>query len=117
MTKIINDKNACLSQVYSLKKKGKKIAAVGAGARSNTLLNFYRLDQTVIEFVTDASKHKQGKFTPESNIEIKNDSALKSENIDVALITAWNIGKYLTEKIKKINGKMIFIVPGEKELM
>lgn len=117
MTKIIRDKNDCLAKVYVLKKKGKKIAAVGAGARSNTLLNFYRLDPTVLEFVTDASLHKQGKFTPESNIEIKDDSALKSENIDVALITAWNIGKYLTEKIRKVNPTIQFLVPGEKELM
>lgn len=117
MTKIIRDKNNILSKVYSLKKKGKKIAAVGAGARSNTLLNFYKLDSTVVDFVTDASIHKIGKFTPGSNIEIKDDRALSTEKIDVALITAWNIGKYLTEKIKKDNPKMQFIVPGEKELM
>lgn len=117
MAKVIKDKNDCLSKIYSLKKKGKKIAAVGAGARSNTLLNFYRLDNTVIEFLTDASKHKIGKYTPGSNIPIKDDHALYSENIDVALITAWNIGKYLTDKIRKVNPKMEFIVPGEKELM
>lgn len=117
MQKITRDKNACLAKVYSLKQNGKKIAAVGGGARSNTLLNFYRLDPTVLEFVTDASKHKQGKFTPGSNIEIKDDNALKTEHIDVALITAWNIGKYLTDKIRKINDKILFIVPGEKELM
>ena len=117
MAKIIKDKNEVLARLYSLKKNGKKIAAVGAGARSNTLLNFYRLDNTVLEFVTDASKHKIGKFTPGSNIEIKEDSSLFSENIDVSLITAWNIGKYLTEKIRKINDKIEFIVPGEKELL
>lgn len=117
MAKIIKDKNEILARLYSFKKNGKKIAAVGAGARSNTLLNFYKLDNTVIDFVTDASKHKIGKFTPGSNIEIKDDNALSSENIDVALITAWNIGKYLTDKIRKINDKIIFIVPGEKELM
>ncbi len=117
MTKIIKDKNDVLARLYSLKKNGKKIAAVGAGARSNTLLNFYRLDNTVIDFLTDASKHKIGKFTPGSNIEIKGDNALRTEHIDVALITAWNIGKYLTEKIRKINDKIEFIVPGEKELM
>lgn len=117
MTKIIKDKNDILARLYSLKKNGKKIAAVGAGARSNTLLNFYRLDNTVIEFVTDASKHKIGKFTPGFNIEIKDDNALYSENIDVVLITAWNIGKYLTQKIRMINDKIQFIVPGEKELL
>lgn len=117
VAKIIKDKNDCLEKIYSLKKRGKKIAAVGAGARSNTLLNFYKLDSTIIDFVTDASKHKIGKFTPGSNIQIKDDNALYTENINVALITAWNIGNYLTEKIRKINDKIIFIVPGEKELM
>lgn len=117
MAKIIKDKNDLLAILFSLKKQGKRIAAVGGGARSNTLLNFYRLDNTVIEFLTDASKHKIGKYTPGSNILIKDDNALYSENIDVALITAWNIGKYLVEKIKKINNKIQFIVPGEKELM
>lgn len=117
MTKIVKDKNDILARVYSLKKSGKRIAAVGAGTRSNTLLNFYRLDNTVLEFVTDASKHKIDKFTPGSNIQIKDDSALYSEKIDVALITAWNIGKYLTQKIRKIDDKIIFLVPGEKELM
>jgi len=117
MRKIIKDKNDLLATLYSLKKQGKRIAAVGGGARSNTLLNFYRLDNTVIEFLTDASKHKIGKYTPGSNILIKDDNALYSENIDVALITAWNIGKYLTEKIRKVNTRIEFIVPGEKELM
>jgi len=117
MARIIKDKNDLLETLYSLKRNGKKIAAVGAGARSNTLLNFYRLDNTIINFLTDASKHKIGKFTPGSNIEIKDDNALYTENIDVALITAWNIGKYLTQQIRKMCDKMIFIVPGEKELM
>lgn len=117
MEKIIKDKNDVLAKVYALKKQGKKIAAIGAGARSNTLLNFYKLDGTVIEFVTDASKHKIGKFTPSSLIPIKQDASLQKEKIDVALITAWNIGRYLTEKIKKIHATIEFIVPGEKELL
>lgn len=117
MAKIAKDKNDLLAIIYALKKQGKRIAAIGGGARSNTLLNFYRLDNTVIEFLTDASKHKIGKYTPGSNILIKDDNALYSENIDVALITAWNIGKFLTEKIRKVNPKMEFIVPGEKELL
>jgi len=117
MSKIIKDKNDCLAQIYNLKSKGKKIAAVGAGARSNTLLNFYKLDSTVIEFVTDASRHKIGKFTPLNNIQIKNDASLKHSEIDVALITAWNIGKYLTDKIRKENSNIRFIVPGKKELI
>ena len=117
MSKIEKDKFATLNLLYSLKKRSKKIAAIGAGTRGNTLMNYYRLDKNMIEFVTDASKHKIGKYTPGSCLPIVHDDKLASEKIDVGLIVSWNIGKYLVEKIKKINKQIRLIVPGEKKLL
>lgn len=117
MAKIKQDKFNVLTKLYSLKKRGRKIAAIGAGARSNTLLNYYKLDSEIIEFVTDASKFKIGKYTPGSCIPIKSDQELARKQIDIALITAWNIGKFLSAKIKKINDTIEFIIPGDKELL
>lgn len=117
MSKISKDKFKVLESLYSLKRRGKKIAAIGAGARGNTLLNFYSLDKGVIDFVTDSSPHKIGKYTPGSLIPIVGDGRLSSGNIDVGLILSWNIGKYLVQKIRQINSKMKFIVPGEKRLL
>ena len=117
MSKIIRDKFEVLSHLYSLKKEDKKIAAIGAAAKGNTLLNFYKLDNGIIEFVTDSSPHKQGKYTPGSCIPIVDDKRLSSQNIDIALIIAWNIGKYLIEKVKAINKNIKFIIPGEKGLL
>ena len=106
-----------MENIYSLKRRGKKIAAIGAGARGNTRLNFYLLDRGVIDFVTDSSPYKIGKYTPGSLIPIVGDKRLSSDNIDVGLILSRNIGKYLVQKIRKINNKMKFIVPGEKRLL
>lgn len=117
MSKILKDKYEVLSQVYSLKKEGKKIAAVGAASKGNTLLNFYKLDGGTIEFVSESSEHKIGKYTPGSLIPIVHDDELSKQKIDVALILSWNIGKYLVEKIKKMNDGIKFIVPGEKGLL
>lgn len=117
MAKIEKDKFNVLNRLYTLKNRSKKIAVIGAATKGNTLLNYYGLDSGVINFVTDTSPHKIGKYTPGSLIPIVHDKKLASDKIDVGLIVSWNIGKYLAEKIKKINKNIQLIVPGEKNLL
>ncbi|MBI2041844.1 MAG: class I SAM-dependent methyltransferase [Candidatus Nealsonbacteria bacterium] len=117
MAKIAKDKFATLNQIYALKKQGKKIAAIGAATKGNTLMNYYKLDSNTIDFVTDSSPQKIGKYTPGSYLPILHDRKLASEKVDVGLIISWNIGRFLAEKIKKINKNIRLIVPGEKKLL
>jgi len=92
------------------KKKGFKIAGIGAAAKANTFLCFFRLDNTIIDFVTDASKFKIGKFTPKTRIPIYADQILKKKNRKiVAIILSWNISKLLKLKLKKLNKNIKFI--------
>jgi hypothetical protein len=44
------------------KKAGKKLAAYGAAAKGNTLLNYCGIKADLIEYVVDANPHKQNKF-------------------------------------------------------
>lgn len=117
MEKIAKDKFSTMQSILKMKENGLSIAAVGAAARSNTLLNYYKLDSSVIDFITDSSEHKIGKYTPGSCIPILDDNALIDKNPDVAIILSWNIGKYLIEKIQSINPKMKVITIGETELL
>lgn len=117
MAKITKDKFDTLNLIYALKKQNKKIAAIGAATKGNTLMNYYRLDKNVLEFVTDTSDQKIGKYTPGSYLPIVHDNELAKQKIDAGLIVSWNIGKYLAEKIKKLNKKIQLIVPGEKKLL
>ena len=55
----------------------KKIVLIGAAAKANTFINYYKLDSTMINFITDSSESKIGKKTPLSRIPIVDDSALK----------------------------------------
>jgi SAM-dependent methyltransferase len=117
MNKIETDKFSTMQSILKMKEDGLSIAAVGAAARSNTLLNYYKLDSSIIDFITDSSEHKIGKFTPGSCIPILDDTALIQRNPDVAIILSWNIGKYLFEKIQSINPNMKVIAIGETELL
>ena len=70
MEKISKDKYSTVRKISKMKEQGLSIVAVGAAARSNTLLNYYKLDHSIIDFITDSSEHKIGKYTPGSCIPI-----------------------------------------------
>lgn len=80
-----------LGLLRRLKSSGRRIAAYGAPAKGNTLLNYCRIGADLIEFTVDRSPHKQGLFLPGSHIPIKPPAALLDERPDFALILPWNI--------------------------
>ena len=90
--------------------KSKKIFAYGAAAKGNTFLNFYNIDNTVIDYVTDASKHKIGKYTPLTRIPIQDDETVFSKYDKVyVIILSWNISSILKEKLRKLNNNITFL--------
>lgn len=79
------------------------IVLAGAAAKANTFINFYKLDSTLIRYITDNSPHKVGKYTPLSRIPIVKDQELAGlENLYV-FTTAWNITDIIMEQISMIN--------------
>ena len=103
--------NLC-RQIFEIKSRGEKIIAIGAATKGNTLLNYCKLDNTLMEFVTDNSPLKIGKFTPGSHIPIKSDADI-TPDIKYGLILPWNIGDFLKEKLKHLN--LQFIIPKMKK--
>ncbi len=106
-------RNRFLQKVYKIKEEGYSIIAVGAAAKGNTFLNFYRLDNTVIDYVTDASPYKKGKYTPATRIPIVGDEIFSKYDKVYALILSWNIANQLKDKLQLINKNIQFIVPEE----
>tara|TARA_R100000664_G_scaffold20070_1_gene29273 strand:- start:5272 stop:6489 length:1218 start_codon:yes stop_codon:yes gene_type:complete len=116
MGKIKKQRNKFLQNLYSIKSQGHSIIAVGAAAKGNTFLNFYNLDSTVIDYVTDASIHKQGKYTPLTRIPIVGDEIFSKYDKVYALILSWNISDKLKSKLRKINKNIEFLdLSGENE--
>lgn len=75
------------------KRAGKKVAAYGAAAKGNTLLNFAGVKPDLLPFVCDAADAKQGKYLPGSHIPILPPSELKQNRPDYLLILPWNIAE------------------------
>lgn len=76
--------------IYALRSEGKRIAAYGAPAKGNTLLNFYALGSDVIEFVTEALPSKIGLFTPGMHIPVVDIAWARENPPDYYLLLAWN---------------------------
>lgn len=113
MADIQRTRNKFLRQVYELKLAGKSIACVGAAAKGNTFLNYYNLDASVIDCVTESSPSKIGKFTPRTRIPILPDAKLAEYESVHAIITSWNISGPLQNILKKINPRIQFLNPYE----
>jgi len=93
---------------------GKKIAAYGAAAKGNTLLNYCGVKTDFIAFAVDASPHKQGKYMPGSHILITDETRIKKEKPDFILILPWNIREEITSQLSYIRqwgGKFIVPIP------
>ena len=107
MADITKKRNLTLQKIYLLKNKGYSIIGVGAAAKANTFLNFYNLDKKVIDYVTDTSPFKQGKYMPLSRIPIVSDSIFVKYDKVYAMILSWNLN--LKDQLLKINPKIKFI--------
>jgi len=92
----------------------KKVAAYGAAAKGNTLLNYCGIKSDLIDFVVDANPNKQNKFLPASHIPVVNESYLKEEKPEYVVILPWNISQEIMKQldfIKDWNGKFVIGIP------
>jgi 2-polyprenyl-3-methyl-5-hydroxy-6-metoxy-1,4-benzoquinol methylase len=96
------------------KENGRKVSAYGAAAKGNTLLNYCGVRKDLIDFVVDASPHKQGKYLPGSHIPVVNEEKIKKYKPDYVLILPWNIQEEIMAQLDYIRaweGKFVVPIP------
>lgn len=84
-------KDDLLAFLIEQKYAGKTVAAYGAAAKGNTLLNYAGIKPDLLPFVCDAAAAKQGKFMPGSHIPILSPATLIERRPDYVVILPWNI--------------------------
>ncbi len=84
-------KNDFLRFLLQVRAEGKSIAAYGAAAKGNTLMNYAGVRPDLIPFVCDAAPSKIGKFMPGSHLPILAPETLEQNRPDYLVIFPWNI--------------------------
>lgn len=106
--------DALLTFLKQEKARGKKLAAYGAAAKGNTLLNVCGVNTDLISFVVDKNPAKQGHFLPGSKIPISGPEKVFAEKPDYLVILPWNIAGEVREQMKEISawgGKFVTAIP------
>ena len=96
------------------KRQGKRVAAYGAAAKGNTLMNYAGIRPDLIPFVVDRNPAKQGKYMPGSRIPIVEEARLQAEKPDYVVILPWNLKAEVTEQlayIREWGGQFVTAVP------
>jgi hypothetical protein len=107
-------KNDFLGFLLKAKKDKKQVVGYGAAAKGNTLLNYCGVKKDLIDFVVDASPHKQGKFLPSSHIPIVNEKEIRAVKPEYVVIFPWNIKDEIEGQlayIREWGGKFVVAIP------
>jgi SAM-dependent methyltransferase len=97
-------KDGLLGFLIDSKRAGRRVAAYGAAAKGNTLLNFAGVRADLLPYVADASPHKQGRFLPGSRIPVVAPQQLLDDRPDVVLILPWNLRGEISAQLQAVRG-------------
>jgi hypothetical protein len=107
-------KNDLLAFLLATSRQGDCIAAYGAAAKGNTLMNYAGIRADLVAFAVDRNPAKQGKYMPGSRIPIEAERRLLETKPDYVLILPWNLKKEVMQQLEYIrewSGKFVVAVP------
>jgi len=102
------------SLLRDLKRDGKRVVGYGATSKSTTVNNYCSIGPDLVEFVSDTTPAKHGKFTPGTHIPIKPYEEFVADYPDYALLFAWNHREEIMAKEQDFlrgGGRFITFVP------
>jgi len=95
-------RDGLLAFLADAQRTGRKVAAYGAAAKGNTLLNYCGIGDDQIAYVVDKNPAKQNKLLPGSHIPVRPVEALYEERPDDLLILPWNIKDEILDQLANL---------------
>jgi SAM-dependent methyltransferase len=107
-------KRGLLQFLIRTKEEGRSVAAYGAPAKGNTLLNYCGIRTDFLDYTVDRSPHKQGRFLPGTRIPIHAPDRLRETRPDYVLILPWNLKEEIVEQMADVRswgGRFVVAIP------
>jgi hypothetical protein len=115
--KVKETKRKILTFLIDAKRNGKSIAAYGAPAKGNTLLNYCGIRSDFIDFTVDRSPHKQNHYLPGTHIPILHPDKIRETKPDYLVMLPWNLKDEIMDQMSYIRdwgGKFVVFIPEVK---
>lgn len=103
-----------LDFILQAKKMNKVVAAYGAPAKGNTLLNYYGINHDLVSFTVDRNPYKQNRYLPGTRIPIFHPDKINEVKPDYLLLLPWNLKDEIMAQmafIKNWNAKFVIPIP------
>jgi hypothetical protein len=115
MSDIEELKEQTINFIKEEKAKGKIICGYGASTKGNTLLQWFGLDNTLIDAIAERSPYKFGLKTVGTNIPILSEEDVRSMSPDYMLVLPWHfINEFVEREHEFLSKGGKFIVPCPK---
>jgi len=111
---IERSRDALHDLLVNLKRENKRVVGYGATSKSTTVTNYCQITPDLVEFISDTTPIKQGKFSPGVHIPVRPYEEFQAEYPDYALLFAWNHANEIIAKEQAFGrdgGQWIMFVP------
>lgn len=112
--KIESSRDKLMELLTSFRKQGKRIVGYAATSKSTTVTNYCGITSDLLEFISDTTPIKQGKYSPGTHIPVRKYQEFSDNYPEYALLFAWNHAEEIMAKEQKFiesGGKWIVYVP------
>jgi methylation protein EvaC len=103
-----------MALLSDLKRQGKRVAGYAATSKSTTVTNYCGITPDLVEFISDTTPIKHGKYSPGTHIPVRPYEEFKADYPDYALLFGWNHAEEIMAKEQAFmaaGGKWIVYVP------
>lgn len=110
---------ALLSVLTQLRDSGRRLAAYGAPAKGNTLLNYCGIHTDLVPYTVDRNEMKVGLYTPGMHLPIRPVPYLRERRPDVVLVLAWNYAEEIARQergLLEAGGRLLIPIPDPQML-
>lgn len=112
--RVENSRDTLLGLLRGLKQQGKRVVGYAATSKSTTVTNYCGITSELVEFISDTTPIKQGKYSPGVHIPVRPHSEFQAHYPEYALLFGWNHAEEIMAKeqqFKAAGGKWIVYVP------
>lgn len=112
--RVERSRDELMALLRALRHAGRRIAGYGATSKSTTVTNYCGITTDLVEFISDTTPTKQGKFSPGTHIPIRRHADFQADYPDFALLFAWNHADEIRAKERAFvagGGQWIVYVP------
>ena len=88
--RVTNIGNELMTLLQGCRTQRQRVVGYGATSKSTTTINYFGITPDLVEFISDTTPAKQGRFTPGAHIPVRAHHEFTSRYPDRALLFAWN---------------------------